>query len=454
MPVADMEETGIGSAGAVMDYRVRMHGVALGLLLLGCAVSIVAEEASLEALIEAGDYPAAYALAQQQAEERAGEPDFDFMYGLAAVEMGEPQRAIFALERVLALRPQDHRARLELGRAYYLMGDYPTARRLFEQVLAAQPPPRVQANIRLFLDDITQRTIIKDVQFARHVQLDFGIDSNINSATAATSVAVPALGNVSLSEGSREMSDEFWQLDVGAEYQKILSKVHGVFMSAGFNNRHNVSHDEFDLRTLDLGVGYMRRWERVSLRLPLQWQKLDVDERDYRRLTTLGAELMLMPLPRQQLAVFAQVGAIRHADQHVRDVDMALAGVGWNTGHADWPVLITLAAFAGVEEASAAAGDQFGKRYVGGRGGLQWNIAPAHRLVLDLTAQNATYNAIQPVFGVTRQDDLVQASLKWSHVPNDRIQLDATLLALQNVSNLALYQYERVQLGMGMRVNF
>ena len=53
--------------------------------------------------------------------------------------------------------PRLLRVRLELARAFYLMGEDDLARRHFEIVLAAEPPEQVVANVRNFLASIQAR---------------------------------------------------------------------------------------------------------------------------------------------------------------------------------------------------------------------------------------------------------------------------------------------------------
>jgi len=48
---------------------------------------------------------------------RAGKPRFDYLFGLAALDSSHVTHAIFALERVLAMRPNDHPAKAKLARA-------------------------------------------------------------------------------------------------------------------------------------------------------------------------------------------------------------------------------------------------------------------------------------------------------------------------------------------------
>src|SRR5687768_6269331 len=78
--------------------------------------------------MQAGNAKAAYALLEPEETARAGDKDFDFLFALAALDVGQNTRAIFALERVLAADPNNARARAELGRAYLAVGEASAAR--------------------------------------------------------------------------------------------------------------------------------------------------------------------------------------------------------------------------------------------------------------------------------------------------------------------------------------
>ena len=60
----------------------------------------------------------AYDLLLPQEAARAGDPEFDYLLGVAALDSGDRERAVFALERVLAVQPNNHLARAEIARAY------------------------------------------------------------------------------------------------------------------------------------------------------------------------------------------------------------------------------------------------------------------------------------------------------------------------------------------------
>jgi predicted Zn-dependent protease len=102
----------------------------------------------------AGQAGRAYELLAPLADARAGDPAFDYALGLAAVDSGRPSEAIVALQRVLAVQPNNGPARAELARAYAAIGDIDTARAEFDTVVGdpSIPDPVRQRFSRLVRD--------------------------------------------------------------------------------------------------------------------------------------------------------------------------------------------------------------------------------------------------------------------------------------------------------------
>ena len=181
-------------------------------LLIGSTANATA--ADLEqalSLLGAGDAEQAYLLLAPDEETEAGNPNFDYLLGLAALDSGRPGRAVFALERVLAADPTHARARAEIARAYFQLGELDTARGEFEAVKLQGVPPQVAEAMQRFLTAIDQRVDGNRRMLRGYIEAGLGYDSNINSATDQRNIAVPAFGGLifTLSDDGVEESDGF-----------------------------------------------------------------------------------------------------------------------------------------------------------------------------------------------------------------------------------------------------
>jgi outer membrane protein len=96
---------------------------------------------------------------------RAGDPEFDYLLGIAATDAGVPERGVFAFERVLALQPNHHLARAEIARAFLLLGERDSARREFEIVRRQPVPASVKQVIDHYLSAIAAGDVVRLTRF-------------------------------------------------------------------------------------------------------------------------------------------------------------------------------------------------------------------------------------------------------------------------------------------------
>ena len=395
----------------------------------------------LESLVDSGEYQQAYELALPQLEQNAGEPGFDFLFGMAAIESGYPQQALFAFERVLAVEPQNQRARLELARANFMVGNVDEAKRLFDAVLATNPPQHVRENIQRFLDQINVRGQQRDHQFNASVDFKGGLDSNVNSATQVQSISLPIGLVLGLGDTSRALADEFYELGVSGSYLKLLRKDMGLFTALTLSDHRNASYHQFDLLSTGLSLGYIYKSGKHTLRIPLQWQQLSVGHAMYRNSGGVGAEWGFDFAKQQQLTLFGQWAQLRYKDsEQYRDADLSLAGGAWSYSFVPGGATLSLSAYLADETTTDSTYNYLGRNYVGNRLALQWQPKVSHELLLSWSQQN-----IHPVFGKRREESYSQLALEWNwhFVPHWSAGL--TLNHFNNSSNIEIYSYDRTQ---------
>ncbi|MFN2310081.1 MAG: tetratricopeptide repeat protein [Gammaproteobacteria bacterium] len=432
----------------------RLQGMLLFAVLWISGAHADAVNEAIQAQLQAGKPAAAWSLAQAHLDARAGEPAFDFVAGLAALEAGQPQHAAMILERVLLMQPGHQRARLELARAYFLLGDYAAARREFQAVHAAGPPPNVRTRVERFLAEIQRRESATRTQISAYVELRPGWDSNVASATADSSIEIPALGVVTLSDASRARSDRFLDKHAGVTLVRPLDKRRALFADLAYRDRENVETQAYDTRSLGITTGLA--WVNGSdrWRVPLQYQTLYLANEQFRRVLALGLEWSHDLDARNQLLGFGQLGAIRYPEDTNRDVGLRLAGVGWNHRPARLPLLLSGSLYLGDESARRSAGEAHGRGYFGARLGAQWNGIQAHTPYAALTWQRSDYAAANPVFLRAREETFRELRLGWNWQPQRHWNITAEAGLVDNGANIALYDYTRRQFSVGVRYQF
>ena len=422
----------------VMGYRW------LGLALLGvswtCSAATVNEVQRLHAN---GDAEAAYAMALALSEENSGEPDFDFIFGLAALDSGHIGEAVLALERVVLLRPDDLRARLEVARAYYAAGEWDNARAQFDFVMEKNPPANVQTRIRDYVQAI--ETQLQNLVWRNEatVALETGYDNNVNSATPDSSVEVPALGVVQLADASRASASPFVSVTSSGSVQYQMSKHTGLSAGANAQWRNNTHSDTYDTLAGGAQAGPVFSGTNHRFSLPVHYQQMAVNDQTWRRMWGAGLEYSHVSANRQ-IGFTGQVGRLAFPDDSARDADLVVLGV--NLAHQFRSSLtLAISLFYGEEQLRAATTPQYGRDYGGTRLTLQRAIAAQWVVVSQAGWQRVHYGAEDPVFAETRIENLYSANLAFRRELGDSTTLQFGVDWSHNDANLLLYEYDRTQ---------
>ncbi|MCK4706246.1 MAG: calcium-binding protein, partial [Gammaproteobacteria bacterium] len=135
----------------------------------------------LKQLFDSGNSQQAYDYAMTELLTSEGDPVFDYYYGASAIDVGQSNEGIYALERVLVSQPNNHAARLELARGYFTLQEYDRARAEFKLVLSINPPDGVREKIYAYLDTIRLQESRYQSTSTAYIELGYGTDSNINS---------------------------------------------------------------------------------------------------------------------------------------------------------------------------------------------------------------------------------------------------------------------------------
>jgi tetratricopeptide (TPR) repeat protein len=426
-------------------------GVVLSLL-AGQAVA-AAEVADIERLLQEGKSQEAYALALTRAGEGTGEPEFDFVLGRAAIAVGELDQAVFALDRVVIAEPQNHAARLELGRAHALQDDSASARQEFTAVKAANPPSDINDRATQSLAQLDRRTESGRTRTNAYVELKLGTDSNVNSATDDDLVDTP-FGMFSLDDDSRGESDSFTQFGFGGSVDHALDNNKSIFASIDAYQRNNSDSDEFDTDRYRIRAGMSFGEASNLFRLSLRYEELELDDESFRHIVALVPEWSTALSRNDRLTLFGQIGTQRYPDQETRDVDSVLAGVAWVHRLAVYDTRITSSIYYGDDDAQEQVGEHYGREYYGLSLAAQWEPITNHTPYLKLTLQTAQHDEDQPLFGEARDEDLLQFVAGWHWQIQSAWSVNAEVSYLENNANIDLFEYDRTQVIFSTRYDF
>lgn len=411
----------------------------------------------LRRLVEQGQPQAAYALAQQNLERDEGDPTFDFYYGMAAIDSGHLGEGVFALERVLMAQPSHHRARLELARGYFLLGDDERARREFETVLSQNPPPGVRATVNQHLTAITKRDPTVSTSLGGYVELGLGYDTNANSAPTDALIPTP-IGLLPLPDSSLETGDAFGMLALGGNVQHPVAAGQALYGQVDTFARFYESEGEFSHGSVSANGGYQWQMDQNRFRVGMQLQRFVLDGDTNRDLIGLGGEWRHAADDNTLFTTFVTSGRLHYPGQTIRDSWLHIVGGG--VVHAvrspSTPVLFA-SAYVGHEDSieDSDAARAIAERNFGGvRVGAQTVLMPSLLMHGSLLAQHSRFGADYAMFQTTRTDNYYAAELGLTQVWSENWSLRGVVSYSGNASNIDIFDYNRTQTQLVLRRDF
>lgn len=444
------------------SFKCRAPFLAFGFLVVATPFALADSIDELRVLVDGSD-AAAWDMAQRLEPDNAGDPEFDFWFGLAAKAAGMQSQSVFAFERVVQNQPANARAKLELADVYYQHGNTREARLLFEEVLATTPPEPVQQRIRTYLGAIGATEKRRSTQTSGFLSLAGGHDSNINGSTGITEHNIGVF-TVTLDPISVETAASFMDVRAGIDIVKPVNQRELHFLSMVAQRRDNeqvLQGGNFDNSQLSITGGKILRRGTATWRLPISVQGLWAESEstgpadDDRFVATLGAEYNRSLAANTGITWFGQVGTIQYPSSDDRDASMFLVGAGYNWNAAMRPLRLAGTLHVGTEPSDNDTFDYNGRSYVAARFSVRYALSASGSLYGSVGAQQSMYQGTHPLLLEERKDMLLDASLGWQWQVDKEWNVNADVSWADNTSkNNDLYDYDRTQVKLGATWRF
>jgi tetratricopeptide (TPR) repeat protein len=413
-----------------------------------------------KSFLDAGNPQAAYNMLAPLQSQRAGDPDYDYLLGVSALDLGKNTEAVFALERVLSVRPDSAPARAQIARAYFALKETDTARREFENVRKQEVPRDVRQTIDRYLDAIDR--IAETEKFKARFFIEFGLgwDSNVNSASSVDTVAVPAFGNAifTLAPDSTEKHDNFFSFAAGMNISNPLGRDWALIGGLSAYKRNNLLRDQFDTGYLDGYLGLAKKFERDTLTLVGQGNMFFVDNSTYSSeyRDAVGGTLQWAHdfNARNQISAYVQYASLSYPQQSPRDANRYIGGVGYAHAFRGGDPIIYVGAYSGLEETKESRFDYLGHRPLGLRVGGQKTITDDWLAFISLSAEWRRYRGIDPSFQVTRDDKQYSAAVGLTWALANAWKFSPQISYINNNSNISINEFDRTQLFVTLRRDF
>lgn len=429
----------------------------IGLGLVPCIAKADGLDLELaQKLILDGKPAEAYALLEPYEFEQAGNTKFDYLLGLAALNSGQADKASIILERVVAVDPLHAAARVDLGRAYYLLGDSEHARAEFTRALSLNPPPPALAMITQYLGAI-EAPDKKTTRLSSYFEAGVGHNNNVNNSTAQSQIYVPALldAQFTLNASNVKTADSYLGLAGGGEAIHRMSPDWSVYAGADLHSRNDVKYSTFDFISLDgrVGASFSKNAEQFQGGLVVgQFNQGGAVNRNY---NGLNAEWRHTYNSANQALLFGQYILYLYPDPALasNNFNQAIAGLGWMHVFADGRSAVFGSLFGGNEQDTNLRIDG-AKSIKGVRLSVQSSLVEGLDLFAFGGMQSGKYSQINSAFLVMRDDrqsDLA-VGLIYRYSPTWILRPQMSLI--RNQSNIIINQYNQADFSLTLRRDF
>jgi hypothetical protein len=417
----------------------------------------------MDRLISARQFEQAYALGKEGLDDWEGVAEFDFLFGLAALESGEPNESVYALERAASLATDSvlrGRARLELARAYFVTNNLTASQNLFNAVLATNPPANVQQNINAFLQLIETRQNARESTFQWTVSSFIGSDDNINSATSNGLIDTPLVGIIELNQEGQQIDDNYSNSSLAMAYSYPFNRNRSLDVTANLVHLDNFDTDQFDIDSLRGEIAYNWGSDINRFRHSLAATTVSLDGDGFQDVVALnsswqhaGANGWYQTVAASYSQIAYDTGSGR-ARNDLRDVDQVLLRGGLTKIAGAFTHSLNLY-YADEKPDNPNGGAHNGRDFSGAAYSMLYSMTPQHTPYLRVSLQDVKHDSEHPVFfNTTRSDNNESITAGWLWQLGRKFVLTGDVSYIDNASNIELFDFSRFRYQAGFRYRF
>lgn len=436
---------------------VRWLCILVTVFFAGRAFAAQPDLAKAKTLIQAGRSAEAYSLLEPFEFEQAGNVEYDYLLGTAALNSGLPGKATLVFERVLAMEPRYVGVRADMARAYYDMGDYARAKIEFETILVLQNLPQgIREQAQKYLTAIKKGTEAQFTSYTGYIDAGFGHDSNVNSSTNQSPILFTAHNILYFPDSTAlQKSDNYTALMLGGEVNHKLGEKWSVYGGVDVRGRSYTKYSEANYAMLDgrAGMGYNNGAH--LLRIGLIAGRFFAADKASRDTAGLTGEWRYALDSSNQLSMNGQHARYRFVNvaQTSEDYDQSTLGAGWMHAFAGGKSMLVMNANTGAERDTNGRTDG-GKRYNTLRLAGQSALTDKVGAFISVGATVGKFDKLNSNFLLLRKDKLFDATLGASIQVFKVWSLRPQLSYMKSLSNVPFYQFDKTDVSLNLRRDF
>lgn len=366
--------------------------------------------------------------------------EINYYLAMSAMSLKLYDDATAAFERVLIVRPEFHRARLEYARVLFLLGFKEEAKKEFLKVAQYPIPENVRANINKYLEQIDNANTIG----ATFLALSFGYiyDDNINSGIDSSTYNLPGFFNLAVN-GEKPQSSTAYFTSLQLNHIHTLHKDSPFIVKhTGFvyyknqteNNKYNFNFYSYKPT---LYYNNVKNKEEYSLQLGID-KILPGDHNDFMAYS-------LMPMYKKLIdkdtifSAFANYKQVIHDDNVNENKDYIKKGGGFSLEYKKFTYTINFEE----DEKKRGTRTDVDKHIIENSFSYRYDIASTLILNAQYQYRQIDYVDDDLFFNNTREDINRNIYLGLTKIINKKDFVTLSYTHTDNDSNQAAYEYDK-----------
>lgn len=411
--------------------------------------------AQADTLIREGKAAEAFALLEPLEAKLAGDATYDYLLATAALQAGNPSRATFIYERILAINPEFIGVRADMGRAYYQMGDLARAKLEFESILAlSNLPSDLRTAVESYLSALSQIDSGAKRVVVGYFDAGFGRNTNVLSQTSAEIIRYGNGTSYTLTPVDRKRADKYLSYGMGAELIQNIDGGLSFYAGGDFRGRTHSRIDAADNFSLDTRAGLQYASGGHVVRGGVTLGSYNLDNINTRDSAGLTLDWRYALNQTNQVSLGGTATSYRYVPNTSKseNYDSYVLNLGWT--HVFAPTTVgVLTLTNGTENATNGRGDG-DKRYWGLRAIFQHSLTSQLGTFFTAGNQWGDYSRYNTTYGLDRNDRLFDAAAGMAWSLPDRWTVRPMVSYVRNRSNADIYTYSGRDFSVVVRKDF
>ena len=396
-------------------------------------------------------YIKALQIADSLFDEHAGTPEFDKIYGAICLKLNKIDEAVFAFERAISQNPEDYQSLYFLALSYAKQRNYIQSEQVLNALLSLELTPSLKANIIETLRLVKTNTQKLESNISNKLSVYFGNDSNVNSGALDDRVVVSGL-EILLDEESLTTSDQFVRYSYELRGKWNRTQYDSWLLDFNIAQQSHQSLSQYNRTNSNLNFGYEYGKLPFKINVNSFLSVMALDEASYQQEFGFHSNLQYQFNKMWLAELTTKFSKVNNVENDNLDSDIFEAGL--SVIYLGKRFFSKYSFISGEQKANLELAQHFGRDYLNHSLYLVYTAQTKLSFFINAQKKQIEHHAMHPFFLILRDEDQTSLSIGANYTLSNHWQLNSKLSHYDKISNIQIYEYDRLEWYIGASYEF